>query len=55
MAGYPKLREWAGLSVRFFPFSEATPDTPLWQWNPADGDMPGLPPQQHRQLTTPLP
>lgn len=25
MAGYPKLREWAGLSVRFFPFSEATP------------------------------
>jgi hypothetical protein len=30
-------------------------DTPLWQWNPADGDMPGLPPQQHRQLTTPLP
>ena len=30
-------------------------DTPLWHWNPADGDMPALPPQQHRQPATPLP
>lgn len=30
-------------------------DTPLWQWNLAAGDMPTLPPQQHRQPATPLP
>jgi hypothetical protein len=30
-------------------------DIPLWQWNPVDGDMPALPPQQNRQPASPLP
>ncbi|UCU96513.1 DUF1173 domain-containing protein [Hydrogenophaga taeniospiralis] len=30
-------------------------DTPLWRWNPTDGDMPTLPPKRHCQPATALP